>query len=212
MTPKGQSVGKLVEVDGKPLPPAEAAKQEKLVADFLTAHENDKPDPNARKGAGGFRIQLDDNLGFGLDDLLRASEFVSPRRETFQGREAVVFDYRAREDFRPKNKSDEILKKIVGLIWIDEAEKVVMRIEARLTDDFKLGGGLLMNIKGAGFVFERARLEDGYWVPRFYQWNANGKGFIFLKRSVYEMTEWVNFKRFKAESGDVKLNAPKPTP
>jgi hypothetical protein len=211
MTPKGQSVGKLVEENGKPLAPAEAAKQEKQVADFLAAHENDKPDPNRRKGAGGFRIQLD-SYGFGLDDLLRVSEFISPRRETFQGREAIVFDYRSRADFQPKTKNDEVLKKIVGLIWIDAAEKVVMRIEARLTDDFKIGGGFVMNIKGAGFVFERARLADGYWVPRFYHWNANGKGFLVMKRSVYETTEWTNFKRFRTDTGEVKIDAPKPKP
>jgi hypothetical protein len=207
LTPGGQSVGKLVEEDGKPLAPPEAAKQEKRVADYLTAHENDKPAP-AKKGGGGFRIQLDD-YGFGLDDLLRASEFVSPRRETFNGRESVVFDYRARADFVPKSKNDEILKKIVGLIWIDAKENVVARIEARLTDDLKVGGGMF-NIKGAGFVFERARLPEGYWVPNFYHWNANGKGFFFMKKSVYEVTEWKNFKRFKAESGDVKIATPEP--
>jgi hypothetical protein len=207
LTPAGQSVGKLVEENGKPLPPAEAAKQEKRVADYLTAHENDKPAP-AKKGGGGFRINLGD-YGFGLDDLLRASEFVSPRRETFNGRESVVFDYRARADFQPKSKNDEVLKKIVGLIWIDEKEKVVSRIEARLTDDFKVGVGMF-KIKGAGFVFERARLPEGYWVPNFYHWNANGKGFFFMKKSVYEVTEWKNFKRFKAESGDVKIATPQP--
>jgi hypothetical protein len=211
MTPKGQSVGKLVEENGAPLAPAAAAKQEKQVADYLAAHENDKPDPNRGKGAGGFRINLGD-YGFGLDDLLRASEFVSPRRETFHGRESVVFDYRARADFVPKSKNDEVLKKIVGLIWIDATDKVVARIEARLTDDFKLGGGLLINIKGAGFVFERARLPEGYWVPLFYHWNANGKGFIFKKMSVYETTEWSNFKRFKAVTGDAAIDAPKPKP
>ncbi|MCA1631307.1 MAG: hypothetical protein LC785_16390 [Acidobacteria bacterium] len=207
LTPGGQGIGKLVEENGQPLPPAEAAKQEKRVADFLAAHENDKPAP-AKKGGGGFRINLGD-YGFGLDDLLRACDFVSPRRETFNGRESVVFDYRARADFQPKSKNDEILKKIVGLIWIDEKEKVVSRIEARLTDDIKLGGGLF-KINGAGFVFERARLPDGYWVPNFYHWNANGKGFFFMKKSVYEVTEWKNFKRFKAESGEVKINTPQP--
>lgn len=66
------------------------------------------------------------------------------------------------------------------------------------------------SIKGAGFVFERARLADGYWVPNFYHWNANGKGFVFMRKSVYEVTEWKKFKRFKAESGDVKIAVPQP--
>ena len=67
-----------------------------------------------------------------------------------------------------------------------------------------------MNVsRGAGFVFERMRLPDGFWVPRLYQWNANGKGMIFMKMSVYEVTEWSNFKRFKTEVGEDKLEPPK---
>ena len=212
MAPNGWSIGKLALVNGRPLPPERAAKEEKRVADFLAAHADAKP-PETRKGAGGFQINFGDGMGFGLADLLRACDFVSPRRERFQGREAFVFDFRPRADFRPKNRNDEILSKIVGLIWIDLAEKVVMRIEARLVGDFKIGGGLLMKIApGAGFSFERTRLEDGYWVPRSYHWNASGKGFVFIKRSVYEITEWGNYKRFRTESGDAKLDAPRREP
>jgi hypothetical protein len=212
MAPNGWSIGKLVLVNGQPLPPEKAAKEEKRVADFLAAHAEAKP-PETRKGAGGFQINFGDGMGFGLADLLRACDFVSPRREKFRGREAVVFDFRPRADFRPRGRNDEILSKIVGLVWIDAAEKVVMRIEARLTGDFKIGGGLLMKIApGAGFTFERARLDDGYWVPRSFHWNASGRGLVFMKRSVYEITEWDNYKRFRTEAGDAALDVLKREP
>lgn len=208
LAPNGNGIGKLTSLNNQPLPAERAAKEEKRVAEFLAA--NEKAGPPTRKGNGGFHIQLG-KYGFGLTDILRASEFVAPRRERFQGRDAIVFDYRPRADFKPNNKSDEILKNLVGLIWIDPQDKVVMRIEARSTNDFKVAGGLLMNVsRGAGFVFERMRLPDGFWVPRLYQWNANGKGLLIMKMSVYEVTEWSNFKRFKTEVGDDKLETPKP--
>lgn len=210
LAPNGNSIGKLTTQNNQPLPAERAAKEEKRVADFLLA--NEKAGPPTHKGQGGFYIKLG-NYGFGLMDLLRASEFVAPRRERFQERESIVFDYRPRADFKPQTKSDAILKNLVGLIWIDPVDKVVMRIEARSTDDFKVGGGLLMNVsRGAGFVFERTRLPDGFWVPRLFQWNANGKGLLFMKMSVYEVTEWSNFKRFKTEAGEDKLDAPKQEP
>lgn len=207
LAPNGSGIGKLVSQNNQPLPAERAAKEEKRVADFLAA--NERAAPPAHKGQGGFHIQLG-SYGFGLIDILRASEFVAPRRERFQERDAIVFDYRPRADFKPKTKNDEILARLIGLIWIDPVDKVVMRIEARSTDDFKVGGGLLMNVsRGAGFVFERMRLPDGFWVPRLYQWNANGKGMLFMKMSVYETTEWSNYRRFKTEAGDAKLDAPK---
>ena len=210
LAPNGRGIGKLMSVNGAPLAPDRAAKEEKRVVDFLTA--NEKAAPQDQHGRGGFRIQMGD-YGFDLRDLLRASEFVAPRRERFQGRDAVVFDYRPRADFRAKSKNDEILSKLNGIIWLDPADRVVMRIEARLGGDFKIGGGLLMKIKpGAGFVFERQRLPDGFWVPRVFLWNANGKGFLVLSKSVYETTEWYNFKRFKTEVGDATVEAPKPKP
>jgi hypothetical protein len=33
-----------------------------------------------------------------------------------------------------------------------------------------------------------------------------------MSMSVYETTEWYNFKRFKTEAGDATLDAPKPKP
>ncbi|MCA1628173.1 MAG: hypothetical protein LC742_09445, partial [Acidobacteria bacterium] len=166
LAPNGNGVAKLVSVNNAPLPAERATKEEKRVADFLQANEKSGP-PTAR-GGGGFALRMGP-YGFGLVDLLRASEFVAPRRERFLNRDAVVFDFRPRPDFRPRGKNDEILARMIGLIWIDPADKVVMRIEARLTGDFKVGGGLLMSIKpGAGFVFERMRLPDGFWVPRLF--------------------------------------------
>ena len=207
LAPNGNGIGKLVSVNNRPLPPDKAAKEEKRVADYLAA--NDKTVPKSRQGAGGFSLRMG-SYGFDLRDLLRSSEFVAPRRERFQGRESVVFDFRPRADFRGKTKNDEILSKLNGIIWIDAAEKVVTRIEARMAGDFKLGGGLLLKIApGAGFVFERQRLPDGFWVPRVFHWNASGKGFLVMSKSVYETTEWYNFQRFKSETGDVKLEAPK---
>jgi hypothetical protein len=94
----------------------------------------------------------------------------------------------------------------------DAARAALPSPDKIIADDFKIGGGFVMNIKGAGFVFERVRLAEAHWVPHFYHWNANGKGFLVMKRSVYETTEWTNFKRFRTDAGDAKIDAPKPKP
>ncbi|HEV2762112.1 MAG TPA: hypothetical protein VGV38_03880, partial [Pyrinomonadaceae bacterium] len=104
--------------------------------------------------------------------FLRACEFVSPRRENFRGREAVVFDFRPKPGFRPANRVESIVAKLVGVAWIDPVEKQIIRLEARFAEAFKAFGGMASLRPGAAFVFEQTRVADGVWLPRFTQVNA----------------------------------------
>ncbi len=129
-------------------------------------------------------------------------EFVSPRRERFRDRDAIVFDFRPRPGFKPSNRAERLISKLVGVAWIDPADKQVMRLEARLAEGFKMAGGLLLSLRpGAGFVMEQTRMAEGIWLPRFAQVNLSVKVFLFRGVDVNKTIEWSDYKHFK---GDVK--------
>ena len=85
-----------------------------------------------------------------------------------------------------------------------------MRLEARLVEGFKVGGGLLASVKpGSGFLFEQTRLEEGIWLPRYSQVNASARVMLFAGMTINETNEFSDFKRFSTKAGEDKLDAPK---
>ena len=71
-------------------------------------------------------------------------------------------------------------------------------------------GGLLLSLRpGAGFVMEQTRMAEGIWLPRFAQVNLSLKVFIFRGLDVNKTIEWSDYKHFKGDVGDYKLDAPK---
>jgi hypothetical protein len=222
-------VEKLVVENGVPLSPERLAKEEKRVAEELEKAEREAPKNKAkrereraerrakRRAKSGDRSKAggegdeEDDADVEISTFLRACEFFSPRREHFRDRDVIVFDFKPRAGFRPSNTGETIVSKLSGVIWVDPSERQVMRLEARLVDSFKMGGGLVASIKpGSAFVFERTRLPDGVWMPRFSQVNASARVLLFKGLTIDETREFTDFKRFSAKTGEDKLDAPKP--
>jgi hypothetical protein len=224
-------VEKLVVENGAPLSPERAAKEEKRAAEELEKAEREAPKLKQKReqkraerrakrrakssdkakagGAGEGNEETDDDVE--ISTFLRACEFFSPRREHFRERDVIVFDFRPRAGFRPSTTGETIVSKLSGVIWIDPAERQVVRLEARLVDSFKMGGGLVASIKpGSAFIFEQTRLPEGVWMPRFSQVNASARVFLFAGMSINQTREFGDFKRFSTKTGEDKLDAPKP--
>jgi hypothetical protein len=216
----GGSVQKLISEDGVPLSAERAAKEEKRVGEALEklARENvkrlerearERAERARKRGEAGNRDE-DDHVGIGL--FLRACEFVSPRRESFNERDAIVFDFRPRPNFKPANRGESFVAKLAGVVWIDPVDKQVMRLEARLSEGFKVGGGLVASVRpGSAVVLEQTRLADGVWLPRFEQINASAKIFLFAGFRLDVVREYSNYKRFSTSVGDAQVDSP-PSP
>jgi hypothetical protein len=207
-------VQKLISEDGVPLNAERAAKEEKRVQEeFLKAErerEKDKQEKERRR-ADAARKREDSDDDPEISQFLKACEFVSPRREKFDNREAIVFDFRPRQGFRPGNRQESLIAKLVGAVWIDPLDKQVMRLEARLAEGFKMAGGLLLSLRpGAALVIEQTRVAEGVWLPKFAQINLSVKVLLFGGGDYNKTIEWSDYRHFQGEVGDYKLDAPKP--
>jgi hypothetical protein len=220
----GGSVLKLISENGVPLSPAESGREEKRVMEEMSKLERENAKrkekrergERARKkgatgdaGSSGDGDDADDeNVGIGI--FLRACEFVSPRRELFRNGEAIVSDFRPRANFKPANRGESIVAKLAGVVWIDPVDKQVMRLEARLSEGYKVGGGLVASIRsGSAVVFEQTRSADGVRLPRFSQVNASAKLFLFAGFRIVATSEFSNYKRFGTSVGDASIDKQK---
>jgi uncharacterized membrane protein len=213
-----EPVMKLISENGIPLSGERAAKEQKRVEEEFAKAERDKEKDEQRvaknraererKKAAKAKEGNDDDVD--ISGFLRVCEFVSPRRERFRDREAVVFDFRPRPGFKSSNRQEDLISKLVGVVWIDPADKQVMRLEARLAEGFKMAGGLLVNLRpGAAFVMEQTRMVEGVWLPRLAQINLSVRVLLFGGGDFNKTLEWSDYKHFSGDVGDYKLDTPK---
>ncbi|HYP53132.1 MAG TPA: hypothetical protein VEQ42_06305, partial [Pyrinomonadaceae bacterium] len=227
-------IEKLVSEDGVALPAERAAKEERRVAEQLEKAEREAPRrlaewerkraeqrekrraerESARRkaggAAGGEEGDEDEDENLTIAAFLRACEFVSPRRERFRERDVIVFDFRPRAGFRASGRIESLVAKLVGVVWIDPAERQIMRLEARFAENVNAFGGLASLRSGSAFVFEQTRLPEGVWMPRFSQANASLKLFLVAGKSINRTREYSDYKRFSTRTDDATLDTPKP--
>lgn len=205
--PGGGGFWKLVSEDGVPISAEKAAKQDKQIAEQVAKYERAQEKKELEKSKGEAKKKDDDDIE--IEDFLRVCEFVSPRRERFRERDAVVFDFRPRASYKTRNRAEDIVSKLVGIVWIDPVDKQVMRLEAKLSEGYKIGGGLVASIRpGSGAAFEQTRLSDGVWLPRFAQVNIAVKLFLVAGKEANVTREYSDYKRSRTDVKDYTLDAP----
>ena len=210
--PNREPVQKLISENGVLLSADRAAKEDRRVQEeFLKAErEKDKDEKKAaERRAEREKKRKEGKEGTEISPFLRACEFVSPRREMLAGRETIVFDFRPRPGFRPQNREESLIAKLIGVMWIDPVDKQVIRMEARLAEGFKMAGGLLVSLKpGAALVVEQTRMVQGVWLPKFAQINLSVKVLLFGGGDWNKTIEWSDYKHFSGDVKDYKLDTP----
>lgn len=212
------AVMKLISENGVVLTGERADKEQKRVEEEFEKAERDKEKDaqrvqkyraeRDRKKAARAKEGEDDDVE--ISQFLKVHEFVSPRRERFRDRDAVVFDFRVRPGFNSSNRQENLISKLDGVVWIDPEDKQVMRLEARLAEGFKMAGGLLVNVRpGSALVMEQTRVAEGLWMPKMAQINLSVKVLLFGGGDYNLSFEWSDYKHFSGDVGDYKLDAPK---
>ena len=150
-----------------------------------------------RGGGGSFWI----NPGY----FLRAGAIHGARRENLQGRETLVVEFRPKTSFVPAGKSDETAAKLAGKMWMDIAEKVIVRVEAYPADEAM--NETSPSVKPASpagantpvIIYEQMRLPDGLWVPKLMLFDSSRHKNLFDGIDMNNVLEFSHYKRFNVE-------------
>jgi hypothetical protein len=82
--------------------------------------------------------------------------------------------------YRPRSRWTAVLAKARGVAWVDEATSQLVHFEAELLGDVTLWGGIVAKVnKGGRFVMDRAEVLPGVWLPVLYQYDFDGRKFLF---------------------------------
>jgi hypothetical protein len=193
----GVPVQKLTKKDGRELTADEQKKEnERLDKDIAKARERkDKADAKGKEtGPRG-----DDMIS--ASRILELGNFSNPRRVKLDGRDTIVVDYAGNPKAKTRNRFEDVVRDLVGTVWIDEQDKVIRKTEGHFLNAFKVGAGMVANIrKDSSFGMEQTKVNGEVWLPA----RLEGRGeFRFLLLVSFDGRVQINmsdYRKFKATS------------
>jgi hypothetical protein len=216
---RGNRIRRLTAKNGKPLSANEEADESKRIEKRIREIEkkeaekerkSQKERENAQENGETEDSGRDQRIS--IADVLRASKLVNPRRERFRGRDVIVFDFEPLPGYKPQKNYEKLFGKMAGAIWIDASDRQVARVEARLVEAYKIGGGLLASLReGASFVLEQDRVNNEIWLPTWADINLGVKVFLVKGLNFNHTIAYGNYKRFNVEAEKEKLKDPTQT-
>lgn len=217
---RGRRISKLVEKNGKLLTPDEEKKSLKQIEEAIKridkreeekAKKKAQADAKRRKNGDESDEDEDEENASSITDILQCSNLLNPRREVFRQRDMIVFDFEPAATCNPKTDMGKTAQKLklIGAFWIDPVDKQIARLEMRLGDSFKIGGGMLASIKsGSAMAFEQERVNNEIWLPTYQEINIAAKILLFKGLNANAVTRYRDYKKFNVEAEKEKLKMP----
>lgn len=191
-----RTVGRLLRKDGVDLTASEQKKEQEKVDKRIQKVKKKEAKRQQNEDEG----KHDENE-ITVDTFLRISRFENPRRVSLKDRSAIAYDFSGNPDAKTHGMAESAVKKVSGTVWIDEDSRQLIRMEAKLDEPFKMGGGLLASVqKGSSFVFEQAFVNGEIWLPTYAEANITGRMLLFKGIREHSIARFSDYRKFRVGS------------
>lgn len=156
-------------------------------------------------GASGLEKGLLKTLAFDPAIIIKNSDFSAPRYEKIGDVLTLAIDFKIRPEAEPGAKYD-YLKNFQGTIWVEEKEKIILRIEGlpidkeTKTKSAKPGKTILF--------YEQQKIAPNVWAPRLIRLNSGGKSALFNGLNWDVTFEFGAFQKFNTTADEEKIIKP----
>lgn len=172
--PEGGFLRKLLERDGKSVTDVEVERIEPR----NRGRRRDRSGPSA------------------IDDAIAMLEFKIDRRERLNGRDTIVVTFAPKRNARPQTREGRLVRAFTGKVWVDEADREVVKSESVAFDDITYGYGLVARLnKGTTVTLVRERVEPNLWLPTSMRFLGKGRALLVRKLNLDYGVEWFDYRR-----------------
>ena len=193
----GVEVQKLVKKDGKELT-AEEQKRESERIDKEVAKARER---RSKADAKGEETDSRGHEEVTVSRFLELGKFTNPRRVRVNGRETIAVDYEGDPKAKTRNRFEDVIRDLAGTIWVDEEDSSISRIEGHFLRPFKVGGGLVVNIKqDTSFAMEQRKINGEVWLPARVEGKGAARALLFISFNGNIRVTDSDYRKFKATS------------
>ena len=131
-----------------------------------------------------------------IDDAIAMLDFKIDRRERVNGRDTIVVTFAPKRNANPQTREGRLVRSFTGKVWVDEADREVVKSESVAFEDITYGYGLVARLnKGTTVTLTRERVERDLWLPTSMRFLGKGRALLIRKLNVDFGVEWFDYRR-----------------
>ena len=196
----GHTYRRLKSRDGKPLSEAELAEQDRKQEEKTDKRERRLAAEDEQKRRAREEEERRKEKAV-IDEIFRMDDIQVTGREIVDGRPTIIVSFTPRPGFRPATDGGKVVQKLAGHAWVDEADRQLVRLEARLIDSMAVGPAKLARLqKGAVAFFQRKKVNDEVWLPTEARFTGAAKAFLLFGARVDVHSTYSDYKKFSVST------------
>lgn len=193
----GVPVHKLTKKDGRELSADQQKKQgERIDKEVAKARER-----RMKADAEGKTTDPYGHDEVTVSRLLELGSFSNARRVALNGRSTIAVDYVGDPRAKTRNRLANVIRDVAGTVWVDEQDRAISKLEGRFLDTFKIGAGLVVNIrKGTSFSMEQRKVNGEVWLPAQMDGQGAARAFLLFRFNGRFREVDSGYRKFKVTS------------
>jgi hypothetical protein len=135
------------------------------------------------------------------DDIFATFEYQLVQREMLNGVPAILVNFKPKKNYKPKTGDAKNLQHVAGRAWIAEDDHQLVKLEAEVIDQIKIGAGLLAKLqKGSTLALELLKINDEIWLPVKFEMLLNGRLLLLKGLNMRIIVEFSEHKKFNVDT------------
>jgi hypothetical protein len=189
---EGSPYNRLVQIDGKDLPPAQETEERNKLAVAIQQRKHETPQQRANRVAKYQKERRSDRELLG--QLTDAMNFTFVDAEVLDSYQVNVFDATPRPGYVPTSMDTEVLPGMKGKLWIDKSSFRWVKVEAEVVKPVSIAGFLARVEPGTRFELEERPIGPNIWLPEHFTMRARAKILFLIAKSSEADETYFNYR------------------
>jgi hypothetical protein len=200
---------RLIEEDGKPVPQAKLALQDRDRQKEVESYARRISTSVERQKEAGRREKERRQYSAAVDDLFRIYDIHMVRRESIEGHDTIFATLRPKDGVKPQTDDGKIMRHFKARAWISESDYELVRVEIEAIDDLSFGLGLLARVhKGTTATYQRRKVNDEVWLPEQVTWTASARVLLLRLLRLRGVSEFSGYRKFAVDTSTTYTSPP----
>ncbi|HYS26286.1 MAG TPA: hypothetical protein VEP46_11800 [Vicinamibacterales bacterium] len=200
---------RLIEEDGKPVPPVKLAEKDRDRQKEVEAYARRMSAPTGRQKETQHLQKERRRYESAVDDVFRVYDIQMVRRELVDGHETILATLMPKRGVQPQTDDGKIMRHFKARAWISESDYELVRVEIEALDDLSFGMGLLARVhKGTTASYQRRKVNDEVWLPAQVTWTASARVLLLRRLRLRGIADFSGYRKFTVDTSTTYTTPP----